>query len=265
MRNKRRKMQGMKTMKRRRRQQEKGAPKWMVTFSDMMTLILVFFILLFSMSVVDAQKFRAISESFQQRQVFEFFPSAIEFENPSEEFGEEFPNPFDEGGYSEEGSNTDEVDMDELLEEVQEFLEVNEMNDVISATRDDRGVVLVLQERTLFETAEAELLDSAEPFLEKVGTLLSAIPNMVKVEGHTDSRPISNFRYPSNWELSGARASSVIRYLVETNDLDPKRFIATGYGDTRPVVPNTTVENLQLNRRVVIVISDPTYSEEDAF
>jgi chemotaxis protein MotB len=155
--------------------------------------------------------------------------------------------------------------MDELLEEVQEFLEENEMNELISATRDDRGGVLVLQERTLFETAEADLIDSAEPFLGKVGTLLSAIPNMVKVEGHTDSRPISNFRYPSNWELSGARASSVIRYLVETNDLDPQRFVATGYGDTRPVVPNTTVENLQLNRRVVIVISDPTYSDEDTF
>jgi chemotaxis protein MotB len=185
-------------MKRRRRQQEKGAPKWMVTFSDMMTLILVFFILLFSMSVVDAQKFRAISESFQQRQVFEFFPSAIEFENPSEEIGEEFPNPYEDGGFSEENSNPNELDMDELLEEVQEFLEENEMNELISATRDDRGVVLVLQERTLFETAEADLINSAEPFLGKVGTLLSAIPNMVKVEGHTDSSPISNFRYPSN-------------------------------------------------------------------
>ena len=151
--------------------------------------------------------------------------------------------------------------MDELLEEVQEFLETNELTELISATRDDRGVVLVLQEKMLFNTAEADILPEARPFLNKVGTLLGAIPNMVKVEGHTDSRPISTFKYPSNWELSGARASSVIRYLSESNSLDPKRFIATGFGDTRPVVPNTTIENLQLNRRVVIVISDPTYDE----
>ena len=249
-------------MKRRRRPVEKGAPKWMVTFSDLMTLILVFFILLFSMSVVDAQKFRAIADSFNQRQIFEFMPSAIEFENPSEERGEQRNDPFDEGDFGEDGAD---VDMDELLEEVNGFLDTNDLNDHISATRDDRGVVLVLQERTLFESGEAELLPVAEPFLTKVGTLIEAIPNMVKVEGHTDSRPISTFRYPSNWELSGARASSVIRFLIDAHDLEASRFIATGYGETRPVVPNTTVENLQTNRRVVIVISDPSYSDGQEF
>ncbi len=155
--------------------------------------------------------------------------------------------------------------MDELLKEVNDFLEQNELTELISATRDDRGVVLVLQERTLFETAEAELLPEAELFLSKVGTLLKAISNSVKVEGHTDSRPISTYRYPSNWELSGARASSVIRFLIDTHNLEAKRFIATGYGDTRPVVPNTTVENLQLNRRVVIVISDPTHEDANSY
>lgn len=249
-------------MKRRRRDPDKGAPKWMVTFSDLMTLILVFFILLFSMSVVDAQKFRAVAESFQQRQIFDFMPSPIEFVSPGEDRGENKKEPFDEGQF---GGDEYDAEMDELLQEVQEFLEANELTELISATRDDRGVVLVLQERLLFSTAEADLLPEARPFLNKVGTLLEAIPNMIRVEGHTDSRPIATYRFPSNWELSGARASSVIRYLVESNNLEPKRFIATGYGDTRPVVPNTTVENLQLNRRVVIVISDPTYNDGQTY
>ncbi|OLO40220.1 flagellar motor protein MotS [Alkalihalophilus pseudofirmus] len=248
-------------LNRRRRQENKGAPRWMVTFSDLMTLILVFFILLFSMSVVDAEKFRAIADSFQQRQILDFLPSAIEFETPSEDRGEQRRDPFDEGKFGEE----QDINMDELLQEVQQFLETNELTELISATRDDRGVVLVLQERTLFETAEADVLSDAQPFLDKVGTLLTAIPNLVKVEGHTDSRPISTYRFPSNWELSGARASSVIRYLLDNHDLETNRFIATGYGDTRPVVPNTTVENLQTNRRVVIVISDPTYDTEETF
>lgn len=248
-------------LKRKKREAEKGAPKWMVTFSDMMTLILVFFILLFSMSVIDAEKFRAVAESFQQRQVLDFLPSAIEFQSPEEDTGEQKNDPFDQGEYGGERQNS----MDELLEEVQEFLESNELTELISVTRDDRGVVLVLQERTLFNTAEADILPDAGPFLDKVGTLLETIPNMVKVEGHTDSRPISTYRYPSNWELSGARASSVIRYITDRHNVEPKRFIATGYGDTRPVVPNTTVENLQLNRRVVIVISDPTVNEDSTF
>ncbi len=235
----------------------------MVTFSDLMTLILVFFILLFSMSVVDAQKFRAIAESFQQRQVFEFLPSAIDFESPKEDRGEERKEPFDEGEYGDE--QKDEVDLDELLAEVEEFLEENELTEQISATRDDRGVVLILQEQALFETGEAEVLPGARPFLDKVGTLVELIPNIVKVEGHTDNRPISTYRYPSNWELSGARASSVIRYIIDHHNVDPSRFIATGFGDTRPVVPNTTEENLQQNRRVIIVISDPTTNPDDTF
>ncbi|WP_078555518.1 flagellar motor protein MotS [Bacillus alkalicellulosilyticus] len=234
--------------RRRKQQNDKGAPKWMVTFSDMMTLILVFFILLFSMSVVDAEKFRVIAESFQQRQVLDFLPSAVELdhsleEEKSEPTVEEIEEVVDE--------------MDDLLKEVQRFLEKHKLTDMISATRDDRGVVLVLQEKAVFLSGEADILPDAELFLDKVGTLLKSVPNLVKVEGHTDARPISTFRFPSNWELSGARASSVIRYLVDEHNLNSNRFVAIGYGDTQPVAPNTTEDNLQLNRRVVIVISDP--------
>ncbi len=254
-------------MERRRQQnQDKGAPKWMVTFSDLMTLILVFFILLFSMSVVDATKFRAVAESFQQRAIFDFYPSIVPFENPAEDV-EVKRDPSDDVNDPLRDFNKKENDyeLDLLIQEVQEFLEENQLTEVISASRDDRGVVLVLQERTLFETGEAQILEGAKPFLTKVGGLLETIPNLVKVEGHTDSRPISTFRYPSNWELSGARASSVIRYLIEQNDIEPYRFLAIGYGDTRPVVPNTTVENLQTNRRVVIVISDPNFDESELY
>ncbi len=213
------------------------------------------------MSSIDAQKFRDIAESFQQHQFFDFLPSAVEFEHQSEQ------REIDSDSIDLESmpDGQEEVDMDVLLSEIQSFLQEHKMSDMVSATRDDRGVVLVLQEQTLFETAEAELLPEAEPFLDKVGTLLMAIPNMVKVEGHTDSRPISTARYPSNWELSGARASSVIRYLIDNHSLEANRFMATGYGSTRPIVPNTDEDNLRLNRRVVIVVSDPEYDDHDTY
>ncbi|KMK77817.1 flagellar motor protein MotS [Alkalihalobacillus pseudalcaliphilus] len=244
-------------LKRRKQEPERGAPKWMITYSDLMTLILVFFIMLFSMSAIDNQKFQAMADSFNQRQIFEFMPSMVEFDSSGSEAND--------AEYTEEFEDDQEVKMDELLQEVQEFIEKNQLYEHISATRDDRGVVLVLQERLTFESGEASLLDDAKPFLEKVGTLIEAIPNMIKVEGHTDNRPIATHRYPSNWELSGARASSVIRYFVENNEVEANRFLATGYGDTRPVVSNTNEENLQMNRRVVIIISDPTFEEEETF
>ncbi|PYZ97176.1 flagellar motor protein MotS [Alteribacter lacisalsi] len=253
-------------IRRRKQVSDKGAPKWMVTFSDLMTLILVFFILLFSMSIVDTQKFQALAESFQDRAVFDGFPSLIPSEHPAEDhevntdFREMERIPLEDALVS--GSDeVEEEELDELLREVNQYLEDHNLSEEISATRDEQGVVLVLQEQMLFDSGEAEILSAGKPFLDKIGTLLGEIRNIVKVEGHTDSLPISTERFPSNWELSGARASSVIRYLVEEAVLSQERFIAIGHGETQPLVPNTSEENLRQNRRVVIVISDPAYDE----
>jgi chemotaxis protein MotB len=246
-------------MRRRRKPPEpkSSAPRWMVTFSDLITLILVFFILLFSMSQIDIVKFRAIADSFQQKQILEFYPSVIPFDKPSGE---------PEIEMNEDKEDTREQrdrDLQELLIEIQAYLKESELSDVVVATRTERGVVLVLQEQALFASGEATILGTSYPFLNKVADLMSRIPNFVKVEGHTDNRSISTYQFPSNWELSSARASAVIRYLTQEQGLDPKRFIAVGYGDTRPIAPNDTAENLQKNRRVEIIISDPSYEEEE--
>ena len=245
---------------------KKGAPAWMVTYSDMVTLILVFFILLFSMSQIDAEKFRAISESFRSQLIFEALPSIVH-ENTAKdapkEFSEKNPNePIPQrdeiildDNHEEANDQIEKNDsLDELLREIRAYLQENNLEHVISANRTVEGVVLVLQERVLFETAEAEILATAEPFLDKVIELLETIPNEVRIEGHTDNRPISNYRYPSNWELSVSRASSVIRYLLNEGDFVESRFIAAGYGDTRPTVPNDSAANWSKNRRVEIVI-----------
>ncbi len=234
-------------MKRRIRPPEpkSNAPRWMVTFSDLITLILVFFILLFSMSQIDIVKFRAISDSFQKKEILDFNPSIVPSEQPSEEPLEKH-----------------EEDLRDLLSDIRSYLRENELDEIVTATRTERGVVLVLPEQSLFDSGEANVLPASYPFLDKVGALLERMPNYVKVEGHTDNRPISTSKFPSNWELSSARASSVIRYLTSAVDLDPKRFIAVGYGDTRPIAPNDTADNLQKNRRVEIIISDPAYENE---
>lgn len=257
-------------MKRRRRRSSSnsGAPKWMVTYSDMVTLILVFFVLLFSMSQIDLVKFQAVTDSFRSRTVLDFFPSTIPAEHPSEH--SDLQRDSDPGGldtekplpYVDEEEETAREDaLQQLVSDVDQFLVDNELQDVISANRTERGVVLVLQESIFFDSGEAVILDSGKPFLNKIGELLQDIPNHVKVEGHTDSRPISNYRYPSNWELSGARAGSVTRYLIDQNDFDESRFSIAGYGDTRPAAPNTP-ENWYKNRRVEIVILEDDGQEE---
>lgn len=249
-------------MKFRRREPEppKGAPLWMVTFTDLVTLVLVFFILLFSMSRIDVVKFQAIADSFKDRQILDFYPSIIPFDEPPS--GQPIdPSLQDKDGETgddkDDGGLAGQISLGQLLSEVESFLDEHGLDDVIVATRNERGVILVLPEKVLFDTAEATVLPSARPFLDKVGELITQMPNMIRVEGHTDNRPISNFRYPSNWELSSARASSVIRYFVEQHSLDSSRFVAIGYGETRPIVPNDSEENWQKNRRVEILIAEP--------
>lgn len=219
------------------------------------------------MSQIDLVKFDAISESFRNRMIFDFYPSPVPMENPTEHTSSEkggknsneFENPtenrnINDWDYEKEHEKDDELN--DLMEDVERYLDENELNNVISASRTERGVVLVLQEMILFNPGEADILSSGKPFLKKVGTLLSNIPNRVKVEGHTDSTPMSSYLYPSNWELSGARASSVTRYLINEFDYSMSRFSIAGYGETAPIEPNTNAENKKKNRRVEIVIMD---------
>ncbi|MFD1739308.1 flagellar motor protein MotS [Bacillus salitolerans] len=233
---------------------DKGAPKWMVTYSDMVTLLLVFFILLFSISQVDVVKFQTIIKSFQDRTIFDSQPSIKQNDFPVE--GTE-----DIEAASAEDIQDNQNKLDQLMEEISHYISENGLENELTANRNDRGVVLVLPEQVLFNSGEADILRTAIPILDKVGELLNSIPNLVKVEGHTDNRPIGTYRYPSNWELSSARASVVIRHFIDKSGLPSTRFMAIGYSDTRPLVPNTSEENLQQNRRVEIIISDPTYQD----
>jgi len=243
-------------LRRRTSDSRKGAPGWMVTYSDLVTLILVFFILLFSMSQIDMIKFKAITESYRAH-IFDFYPSIVSLDNPAS-METDMPEK-----NKDDNKDNSEASLNNLLFEVQSFLDKNGLEDVILANRTERGVVLVLQEQVLFAPGEASLIGDSHEFLDKVGELLVKLPNLVKIEGHTDDRPMNSYRYPSNWELSAARASSVIKYLIENHHIDSSRFIAVGYADTRPIVSNSDHENRQKNRRVEIIISDPKYKKDD--
>ena len=132
----------------------------------------------------------------------------------------------------------------------------------MTVTPTERGIEVVLPEIMLFPSGQADLLDEAIAFLDDMAPLLADISNPIEVEGHTDNRPISTVRFPSNWDLSTARANEVIRYLVETHDLQPERFKAVGYGEYHPIASNKTEEGKSKNRRVVMVITNEDTSSE---
>ncbi|OMI27959.1 flagellar motor protein MotS [Bacillus haynesii] len=222
---------------RRKREQGRKSSNWIITFSDLITLILVFFILLFSMSQIDLNKFKAAVGSFQDRADG----------NSAAELKKE-----DAGDQTAEKTAKSQ---DDLLKKINDYIKKNKLSSLIAAKRDERGVILVLQEAVLFDSGKADLKDQAHPLLHKIAVLLKSVSNPIRVEGHTDSRPISTYRFPSNWELSAARASTVIGYFTSKEKLNSSRFLAIGYADTKPVKDNRTESHMKENRRVEIVIA----------
>lgn len=258
--------------KRRPADRKPGAPLWMVTYSDLATLLLIFFILLFAFSDLDMERFQKFSDSFRNRQMIDYHPSLVPLESPGRI--QEFNDSTEQGNLQErplsgseqkrrtelerlgEKELENQRELAEVLRVVNVFLKENNLQGVVTATKNERGVVLVLQDKVLFHSGEAEILPDALPLLDRVADLIDRLPNRMIVEGHTDNVPMSSYRYPSNWELSSARASQVVRYFIEQKNLEPSRFMAIGYAEYMPVAENDTDVGRQQNRRVVIIISN---------
>ncbi len=228
-------------MKKRHHEAEhENSERWLLTYADLITLLLAFFIVMYSMSQVDAKKFGAMSTALNR--ILSGGGLLLKGESGTTIAAQQSYAPV-------EGDNSRLV-MADLVTEVRNHHLVNK----VKIRRDARGVVLSLNEKVLFPSGSAELGDSARSLLDTLSTLVSRLPNEVRIEGHTDNVPIHGGRYDSNWELSAARATSVVRFMIEHHLLPPYQLSAAGYAEFRPLAPNDSPENRTLNRRVDFVI-----------
>ena len=239
-------------MARRKKQNEGGGgcPAWLATYGDMVTLVLCFFVLLYSMSTIDAKKFEEIAESMQKAfNIQPGGPSAVDRAAV-----------FDGGPMDNTGDSVHEVDSDQVytsaqvLALVQTALQDEQDRNQVTVTVSDRGVVISLSEQMLFDEGSARLRPEAMRVIYKIGGVLNRLPNEISIEGHTDSAIPERSIYIDNWGLSAARASRVTAYLNEQMGVSMRRLRAVGFGASAPLVPNNSEENMRLNRRVDIVI-----------
>ncbi|OPJ57095.1 OmpA family protein [Alkalithermobacter paradoxus] len=237
-------------MRRKKKQDEvkKGSPEWMNTYGDMVTLLLCFFVLLFSYSTIDAQKFEAIIMSFQGSLGLLDGGKTI-----------------DSHQYIKDGSVNDNTtkqkkeleDFKKLEEELQRYLDANGLKDDISVMNESAGILLRFKDNILFDPGRADLKERSKQTLKYISEFLNKEEfkdKFIRVEGHTDNVPINTPRYPSNWELSVSRSSNVVRFLIEETGISPKRISASGYSEYHPIAPNDSPENKSKNRRVDILI-----------
>lgn len=232
-----------------------GSPAWMTTYSDLMSLLLTFFILLFSMSSVSEERFKDAAQSLQMALVGSSSDSILD--GNGEIIGDLV------GDVDPEDIIVEEVPVDPnyipeeviaLYNTVNGFLEEEGLNADVTLSRDQEGVYIDIQEAILFDSGHATLKAAGSETLGQLAELFTLFDNEIIVEGYTDNVPMHSREFPSNWELSTGRALSVLRYLSESYDISPSRLSARGYGEHRPIVPNDSDENRALNRRVNIAI-----------
>ncbi len=209
-----------------------------------MSLLLTFFILLFAYSSIDVGKFEQAIISLR----IAFGVSVMEGANGVMELQKSF------GTGNPPGGNIEWARYEEIAQSLEKFFEKMKLKENAKLEINERGLVIRLTGRALFDFGKANIRKDAIPILNEVIKALRKVPNQVAVEGHTDNIPIHTKEFPSNWELSVARAARVVRYFIEVGKISPKRLRAAGYGEYRPLYPNDTPEHRALNRRVEIVI-----------
>ncbi len=223
-----------------------GAPVWMATFADMMSLLLTFFILLLSFAEMDIIKFKDAMGSINQ--ALGFMPSNTGlFNKDSSPIDHQNPVSTPKPEILAHSSN------DKIMEELEQLISEKGLEEDVDVEDSSRGVILKVQGKMFFNRGTAELKPESHEVLNRVAGLLNKYPNNVSIEGHTDNVPIRGGRYASNWELSTARAISALKYFQEFSDADIKKIHIAGFGSTHPVASNDTSEGRAKNRRVEFV------------
>ncbi|MGE5432460.1 MAG: OmpA family protein [Syntrophomonadaceae bacterium] len=215
-------------------QEESDKDRYLITYADLITLLLGLFIILYAISNVDTLKYQKLMSA--AGSAFGISSDAAKIENKNFSI------------------KTPLMSAGNLKNSLQNLVDENKLNNSIRLEENERGIIIHILDDILFPSGTAELNDGSRIILMKIASLLKNLPNDIRVEGHTDNVPISSPFYPSNWHLSVSRALNTAYYLINRQGLSPDKVSIVGYSEYRPVTTNATLEGRRSNRRVDIVI-----------
>jgi len=247
---------------------EGGGEAWRTTFNDLMTLLMVFFVLIFAMSSIDLKKSTGLIGSLQSGlgafeagkrvdlTVIDVKPSTQEMENTVNNHREIYHDLL-----TNLKENTESVYNDEKIDNLtsdrpKKYLHALELLPGVETSYTDHGIYITLKEHILFHSGKADIHPNGIPVLNKIIDVVRPTKFKIRIEGHTDNVPIHTKQYPSNWELSIDRAVHVLKFFIQFGNISPKRLSAVGYGEVKPLVDNESAEHQATNRRVEIVLVD---------
>lgn len=256
-------------MARKKEQASEGAPEWMATYSDMMTLLLTFFIMLFAMSTVDKNTFEQVAASLAQSFLnlnsgdsilinksgsiltidYNSLQNGVVNDSLREKYLEDA-----EDMVVDDQKNREEKLIDEAKNDIRDTISEKGLSDKVQVVEEKDFLLVRLDSEVFFQSGSAEIGEEGKKVLSALAQDLRGINNEILVSGHTDNVPIHTVQYSSNWELSTARATNVVAYLINVEKLNPSQLTATGNGEYKPIGDNSTPEGRQKNRRIEIKI-----------
>ena len=231
-------------------EQDSNSAGWLTTFNDLVTLLMVFFVLLFTMSSVDAKKMQDFQFALQSGlgilEAGRNVDISVKTTQPVEDMSHILT----------QAEGTKRSKKDEPLSGLASDALIKSLTADfgIKVIPINEGIRLSFEDQILFDFGKAHINPDGHALLNRVAKVIQKGQDAVRVEGHTDNIPIRTARFPSNWELSVARAVNVVKYFIDVGNIDPHRLSAVGYGESRPLVPNDTAENKALNRRIEVIV-----------
>ncbi len=248
-------------LKRKKKHEDHVDESWLIPYADILTLLLALFIVLFAASEVDNEKFEKISDAFNSELqggtgVLEHEAAVENFEDtsPIPKIGEANPS---DGEQNEISQEQDQKELKKLQEKIEAYIEDRGLAPRLQTELINKGLLLKIKEGVLYASGSADISrESRTTAVEISNLLVTDPPREILIEGHTDNVPATSEQFPSNWELSSARAINFMKILLENKELDPKKFSATGYGEYQPIASNVTPTGRAENRRVSVLISN---------
>ncbi|RED57551.1 OmpA/MotB family protein [Cohnella lupini] len=235
--------------------------RWLITYADLITLLLIFFVVLYAMSQIDIKKYETLSKALQMQ--FNDADSLIEkgsgILDGNMDDPDKFPTPpptaSSEPSPSSGEDRNQEQELQDLLKIIREYVKDYHLEDEVFVVDTPQGISIRLSDRFLFDLGRADLKKPSLPILNRLSSLFDKLSTTISIQGHTDNLPIQpGGLFQDNWGLSTGRALSVLRYFVDVKKLEEKKFEVAGYADTRPVAPNDKEADRQKNRRVEILV-----------
>lgn len=222
--------------------------RWLLSYADFITLLMIFFIIMYAMSNLNKAKYEKLTTALNQA-----MGDGSAIADTGSKMGGEIGN----------GLSEDEK-LKKLKENLDKYLKDNNLSDSVSTTIEKRGLVVSFKDSLFFDSGKAEVRPEQVDKLIKISKIINQAivsDNYIRVEGYTDSVPVHNQAYKSNWDLSVMRASNVAQILINKADIKPERVSAIGYGEYRPKSDNSTENGKSINRRVDILIMNSKYNE----